>query len=442
MGRHSVRRGLWFNPLPTIAVSSAIVFILLFLRHVPCLQREETNPINAYIRVCYSDIQTTFLSQGLGQGISPLGGDQLLFPPLIAVVLLLTRKVASGIFDAPVTRSAGLQAQIDSSLTFFSLTTVGLYLCFLIACIAMAYLGRGSARGRPSWDGVLLAASPIVFASGLISWDLVPIAITLLALVQFARGRTIEAGIVMGVAACAGTMPIAVLLAVAVAAGLRAGWATAVRFALPASITFFVVQLPLLMDNFDRVYAFYHGEINKGTGYGSLWYFAELLGADLKDTGSLGFLLLVVFLGCFISWLYLTNRRPRVGSMIAVVVFAAALLGPAYPPQTGLWLIVALILSRPYKPELIALTVTEVGYYLAIWGWLGGALTTSQSGPYLLYWLAILARASVHAWIIAESIRDIAMPQFDRLRTVDEPDPIGGALNRFDAPPKGRRIAA
>lgn len=432
MGRHARPRGVWFDPRPTIVLAATVLFVILFLRHIPCVQTDAANAVNAYIRVCYSDIQTTFLSQGFGQGRSPLGADSLLFSPLIAVIILLTRKVSSGIFHAPVTRSADLQAQIDSSLTFLALTTVGLFICFVIASLAMSYLGRDARVGRPSWDGMLLAASPIVLASGLISWDLVPIAFTLLGLVQFARGRVFESAIILGLAASAGTMPIAVVLAITVACGLRSGWRTALRFGLTSVATFMLVHLPLLIDNFDAVYAFYHQEINKQTGYGSIWYLASLLGAPTRDTGSLAFLLLVAFLGILIAWLYVSGKRPRIGSLVAVVILAATILGPAYPPQASLWVLVAVILARPFRPELIALTVAEVGYYLAIWGWLGGALTTNQSGPYLLYWLAIALRAGVQAWILVESMLDIVRPARDALRSPDAPDPLGGVLNDGD----------
>lgn len=433
MGRHAAPRGAWFDPRPMIVLAATVIFLLLFLRHVPCLQTEAGSPVNSYIRACYSDIQSTYLSQGFGQGNSPIGSGQLLFPPLIAVIALLTRKVSSGVFGAPITRSADLQAQLDSSLTFFALTTVGLFVCFLIASIAMSHLGRGSRRGAASWDGLLLAASPVVLAVGLISWDLVPVALMVIGLVQFARGRLVEAGIVIGLSATAGTMPIGVVLAVVVACGLRSGWRDAVKFGGAAVVTFFVVHLPLLVTNFDAVYAFYHQEINKQTGYGSIWYLASLLGAPTRDAGSLAFLILMAFLGVLIAYLYVTRRRPRIGSIIAVVVLATTFIGPAYPPQTALWVLVAVILSRPFRAELIALTVVEVGYYLAIWGWLGGALTTNQSGPYLLYWLAIVLRAGVHLWILVESLLDMLKPTRDALRTPDSPDPVGGVLNRSEA---------
>ena len=433
MGRHSEHRGLWFSPVISVVVAATAVFIALFLRHVPCIQTDAGNPINVYIRVCYSDIQSTFVGQGLGLGGSPLGTGSLAFPPLIAVVVLLTRQLAAAL-GAPVGPGADLQAQLDSSVVFFSITAVLLFVGLLIASLTMVRIGRGAPS---SWDGVLVAGSPIVLASGLISWDLLAIAITLIGLLQFSRGRVLEGGIVMGIAACAGTMPIGIVLAVVVACGLRGGWRVALRFGGAAAVTFVLVQLPLMIVNFDGVYGFYHQEINKQAGYGSLWYLASLLGVDVRDAGSLAFAILVLLLAGFIAWLYVTGRRPRVGSLIAVVVVGAAILGPAYPPQTALWMLVALLLTRPYRRELVALTIVEVGYCLAVWGWIGGALTTQQSGPYLLYWLAIVLRAGVHVWIVVASIRDVAHPLRDAMRTPESPDPLGGVLNdgyRLSAP--------
>lgn len=429
MGRYATPRGLWFNPLPWAFLVATVVFLLLFVRHIPCVQTTPHQDIDMYLRLCYSDIQTTFLSQGFGRGQSPLGSGTMLFSPLIAAAILITRKASIVLFDAPVRRSATIGNEVDASVTFFGITALGLFVCFLIWVACMAWLGRRR-PGRTSWDALLIAASPVVLAAGLINWDLVPIAFTALGLVQVARGRLAEAGIVLGLAACAGTMPIAVVLAVLVAVALRGGWQRAVTFAVAAVGTFFVVHLPLLLQDVDRVYRYYHGEINTETGYGSLWYVLQLMfGLELRATGSLMFAVLVLFLGGFTAYLFVTRKRPRVGSMVAVVILATVLLGAAFPPQTGLWVLFAAVLARPFKPELIAVTLTQVGYYIAIWGWLGGWLTTAQNGPYFLYWLAIIMHVLVTAWILAEAIADIARPARDLVRTPDVPDPIGGVLN-------------
>lgn len=433
MGHHAARRGVWFNPLPWVLIAGTLLFLALFLRHTPCVQVLDGDAVNAYIRACYSDIQTTFLSNGLGRGEVPLATGKLIFPPLTAALVFASQLLGELAFGAPVADGASLQAQIDASVVFFGVTAVLLYCCFLVTLLCLLRLGRGASERRGSWDAMMVAASPVVLAGGLINWDLFPLSVTALGVLLFARRAVLEAGIVLGLAACAGTMPIAVVLAVVVACGLRGGWRVTLRFAIPAVVTFLLVHLPLLILDFNAVYGYYHGQINKDAGYGSLWYLASLLGAGTRATGSIAFVLLLLGLAIFISWLFVTDKRPRVGSLIAVTVFSTALLGPAYPPQTALWLLFALYLARPLKPEVAAFTVTQVAYYLAIWGWLNGSLTTKYSGPYAVYWLAIAGRAAVEAWIVVRCLRDISRPSRDSLRTPTDPDPIGGVLTDGEA---------
>lgn len=425
MGRHATGRGAWFNPLPWAFAAGTVLFLILFLRHTPCVQTDAETAINSYALLCYSDIQGTFLGQGFAVGATPFSGAGLTFSPLVGVAILLSVRAAGLV--APIGPGTPTQGQIDASVAFFGITTVVLFVCFLLLILATARLGRRD--GRASWDALTVAASPIVLASGLISWDLLPLAITAIGLAQFARGRVVEAGIVLGLAACAGTMPIGVALAVAVATGLRGGALQAARFAGPAVVTFSAVHLPLVLAGLDKVYGYYHQEIHREAGYGSLWYLLSLVGQPVRHAGSLGFLMLVLFLGVLVAWLYVSRKRPRVGSLVAVVILAATVLGPSFPPQTSLWVLLAVVVSRPLRPELIAVTVTHVAYYLAIWGWLAGSLTTSQFGPYGLYWAAIVGRAGAEAWVLVASLGDIVDPARDPLRTPDRPDPLGGVLN-------------
>lgn len=426
MGRHASARGLWFNPVPWAITVGTGSFLVLFLRHTLCVQTDAATELNSYAMLCYSDIQTTFRGQSLGAGASPFDGDRLWVPPLVGALLLLAAAVAR-LIGIPVGPEATQQQQTDTSVAAFAVVTVVLYLCFLAWILAAAWWGR-AARGRPSWDALLVAASPIVAASGLVSWDLLPLALTAVALALFARRHTVQAGIVLGLAASAGTMPIGVALAVTVAAGLRGGTRPAVRVGVAAAGTWLTLHLPLIIGDRDAIYGFYHQELHRERGYGSAWYLLELLGAPVRHAGSLAFVGLALFLGCLVAYLYVAGRRPRVGSLIAVVILAATVLGPSFPPQTSLWVLLAVLVSRPLRPELVAVTVAHVGYYLAIWGWLSGSLTSAQFGPYGVYWGAIIARTAVDAWVLLRSLRDIVDPARDPLRTPDQPDPLGGEL--------------
>lgn len=424
MGAHATPRGLWFRPLPWAILAATVSFLLLFLRHVPCIQTDATNPINGYIRVCYNDIQTLFLAHGYGTGTWPIGGESMHFSPLTGVAVMLAILI-SGLFTT-MPAEPELQDQINQSVGFFTVTAVILFVCFVASVVAVWRISQAPGR---NWTTFLWGASPVVLAAGLLDWSLLPIALTLVALAQFANRSLLGAGITIGLAASAGTMPIAVTLAVLVACGLRGGGGVALRFGLGAVGTFIAVHLPLGLTNFDAVYRYYHGQIHRETTYGSVWYLLEQLGMTLRHAGSLLFVVTLFLLGCFVAWLFVTRGRPRVGSLVAVFVLATTVLAPGFAPQAALWVMVATLLARPFKLELTGVTVASVGYYLAVWGWIGGALTSGRSGPFGLYWLAILLMAGAQVLVIAESLHDIASPRRDALRSPDAPDPLGGVLN-------------
>ncbi|WP_353081837.1 hypothetical protein [Tessaracoccus lapidicaptus] len=404
MGQHARPRGIWFDALPWAVAVGTASFLVLFLRHTLCVQTEVGVDINAYARLCYSDVQTMVRGLALPAGASPFDGSTLAVAPLVGVLLLGGVAVAR-LVGIPVGPTATDQQQLDASVVAVGAVTVTFYLCFLVWIVTSARWGR-RAPGRPSWVAMLVAASPIVAASGLVSWDLLPVALTSAALALLSRGRAMEAGIILGLAASAGTMPIGIALAVTVGAWLRGAWPAAARVGLPALVTWFVVHAPLLATRPGAVFAFYHGEVHKERGYGSLWYLLELLGKPVRHAGSLAFVMLAVFLLAGVAYLYVTRRRPRDASLIAVVVLAAVVVGPSFPPQTSLWVLLVVLLARPFRPELIAATVAHVGYYLAIWGWLAGSLTLAQYGPYGVYWGAIIVRTAVDAWILLLALRD------------------------------------
>lgn len=433
MGRHASRRGIWFNPLPWAALVATLSFVVLFLRHTPCVQTAAADEIDAYARLCYSDIQGMFRAQGLALGGSPFSGDTLGVAPLVGVLLLAAALVAS-LIGVPVGPFSSAQDQVDASVVAFGVVTVVLFVCLLVWIVAAAKWGRGGRVGS-SWDAMLVASSLIVAASGLVSWDLLPLSLTAVALALFARRRTVEAGVVLGIAASAGTMPMVVALAVVVVASLRGGWRVSLGVAVPATLSWVLVHVPLLLANPGAMFRYYLGQVQAERGYGSFWYLLELWGVPVRSAGSLAFVFMILALGCLTAYLYVARRRPRVGSMIAVAILTVTVLGASFPPQASLWVLLAVVVSRPLRPELVAATVVHVGYYLAIWGWLAGALTTAQFGPYGIYWGAIIARVAVDTWILVISVADMVHPGSDPLRGPDDPDPLGGILNDGELAP-------
>ena len=281
-GRYARRSGLWFNPIPWSLLVATVTFFILALRQIPCVQTSETQAVNAFIRLCYSDIPLSWTSEGLAQGALPFGGERMNHPPLLGFVMLGTVMLARAV-GAPVDVNLAVQAQLDGARVFFGLAAVVLFASFLAWVLCMSRLGRGSDQGRrTTWEGMWVAASPVVLAAGLISWDLFAIALSAFGLLYVTRGRLAEAGIVLGLAAGAGTMAIAVALAVALAIGLRGTLRNLAAFSLGAGLTFAVVNLPLIIYDWSAVAAFYHGEITKDAGYGSVFFLPDAFGFHLS----------------------------------------------------------------------------------------------------------------------------------------------------------------
>lgn len=427
MGRHANPAGPWFNPLPwTILVASA-VFAVLALRQIPCIQTDATNRVDSFIRLCYSDIPLMWTGQEFGLGNPPFGGDDMLFSPVLGVVLLAAVKL-SGVLGAAISPDADVQTQLDGAEIFFAVNAVLLFVFFLAWVVSMSLMGRES-RGRyRSWDGMLIAASPVVLASGLIHWDLVPIGLSAIGLYQFSKRRIVESGIVLGLAAAAGTMPIVLVLAVSVCIGLRGRGRWLVQFLVPAVVTWAVVHLPLILRDWKPVVGYYQGQIGGESAYGSLWFLLQLTGWNVRAAGYLGFMMLLAVLVGTVGWLYVKRIRPRIGTLVGVFVFSTCLLGAAFSPQTALWLLFALVIARPLKLEYVLFTVSQVVYWFAIWGYLSGHLTAAKNGNDRLYFLAIAVRLLVDLWLVVLFWRDMLRPTHDPLRAPDWSDPLGGLL--------------
>ncbi len=432
MGRHAKPTGPWFNPLPwTILVASGL-FAVLSLRQTPCIQTDATNPIDGFIRLCYSDIPLIWTGQGFGLGSPPFGGDTMLFSPVLGVLLLAAVKL-SGMLGATISPDADVQVQLDGAQVFFAVNAVLLFVFFLAWVVSMTLMGRGSRGTYRTWDGMLVAAAPVVLAAGLIHWDLLPIGLSALGLYQFSRRRIIEGGIILGLAAGAGTVPIVIIVAVAVCIGLRGRGTHLVQFLVPAVVTWVVVHLPLILRDWRSVIAYYQGQVSGEASYGSVWFLIEVTGAKIRFAGYLGFMALLVALVVTIAWLYAKHLRPRVGTLVGIFVFLTCLQGAAFSPQTALWLLFALVLARPLRFEYLLFTVVQVGYWFAIWGYLAGHLTAAKNGPPNLYFVAIGLRVAVDLWLIFMFYRDILRPVGDPLRAPDWSDPIGGVLNDDEA---------
>ena len=90
-----------------------------------------------------------------------------------------------------------------------------LWMALTAAVLAGLVVAVGTVRGHPHADPVALALSPVLALTVLLSADLVPVALAVVAVWAWSRGRTTLAGVLAGLALLAGPTSAVVLLALA-----------------------------------------------------------------------------------------------------------------------------------------------------------------------------------------------------------------------------------
>lgn len=438
VGRHAVRRGLFFDPLPWAVASAALTWLALLWRHKPCQQHVAGNTVNAFPRLCYSDVPVVWQNSGLATGAPPLGLDGQSWPPLTALFVGLAQHLA-GLFGAHVGPGVTGQQVVDGASVFQLVAAVLLFCCLVATSLCVLLLGRDSSRtlaataaGRlRSWDALYVAACPAVLAAGLVGWDLFAVALATAALLAWALDRRIASGVLFGLAIGAGTWPVLVLVAVLlVAARARRLDATGPVAASAAAVVLALAGLAAATTGspWPGVASTW---LQREADLGSVWFIAVQLHVPLSAP-VLSALVAGLFAlwCCRVAWLVRdAPRRPRVAQVAFLLVAGWLLVNKGYAPQQVLWLVPLVPLARPRFADWATWVAAELVYWAAVWGHLGGMLTPGGGSPDVVYWAATAFRALVLLWLTQQVAHDMRHPWDDPVRTPNTDDPAGGVLD-------------
>lgn len=434
VNRHGRPGGVWFDPVPWSLGAAILTWCILMLRQIPCMQTVAGQPVDSFIRLCYSDIAVLYQSRGIWQG-GPIFADQnsLEYPVLTGAFIVAARWI-TGRIGGVVSPMADGQQRLDAANIFFVVNAVLLFCCFLVLVWAHLQMGRDQASVHTdqvrvrSWDALFIAAAPAVWLAGLINWDLLVVALTSLGLLAWARSRPGWAGVCIGLAFAAKFYPVAIV-PVLLLLCLRANkWKAFGLFLATTAGTWLLINLPVMLASPQGWAYFWTFNAGRGADLGSLWYMLSLAGFDIPrvDVMASAFTLAS---GLAITWLVLrAPRRPRLGQVLALVMIAFLAFNKVYSPQYVLWLLPLIVLARPVLLDLFVFTISETLYFLAIWGFLDGILGIG-TGADRLYWLSVLLRIGVQGWIAHRIINDILKPWQDPVRLPFVDDPIGGVLD-------------
>jgi uncharacterized membrane protein len=358
--------------------------------------------------LCYSDISFLYRERGFSEGSLPYVDTRLEYPVLTGVIMQGSAYVAK----AATPQDAGPVAE---SGRFYDVTAVVLGIAALITVFATAR----TIRRRP-WDGLLIAASPVLLLSATINWDLVAVAATSLAILAWTRRRGALTGVFLGLGTAAKLYPVLLLgalLLVVVRSPRRRQDAGQFAAAVGAAIlTWAAVNLPVYLWAPDGWKAFFTFNTERAADFGSIWFALDLNDVSLPDPINLVVVATALVLLLAIVVLALTAPEPpRLAPLAFLAVAAFLLVSKVWSPQYALWLLPLAVLARPRWRDVLIWQLAEVVYFVAVWWYLAGELTPTQYGA------AVAIRVAGLLWLVAFVVRDIVRPAYDPVRPYADP---------------------
>jgi len=444
VGRWTRLGASWLSPLRVIVAVTTLAYALGYLLDKSCRDDLWRTP-ERYEHLCYSDIPPLYHLRGFADGLIPYAqampnGQHLEYPVLTGAFMQASAMVtnaAKGLFDEP-----------DMGRLFFDVNVVMLFVALLVTVIATAL----TVRRRP-WDALMVALAPTLILGATINWDLLPLAFIGLSLLAWARRHPFVAGVLLGLAIAAKFYPLVLIGGFLVLALRTARWRAFGGLIGGVALAWLTVNVPVMITSFDGWSYFYRFSSERGQDFGSIWTMlsdAELLKvpADRLNLVATG-LLVVLCLG--IAALALAApTRPRLVSILFLIVAAFILTNKVYSPQYSLWLIPLAVMARPRWRDFLVWQAGEVVYFLGIWWFLVAYGNEGEKGLNSQnYAVAILIHVLATVYLAAFVVRDVLRPEHDPVRSDgfadDADDPGGGvfdcAEDRVTLGPARRRSA-
>ncbi len=395
--------------LLVLAVTATTALALLTRQH--CRASLWASP-DQFTHACYSDLPAVYLTSGLDDGTAPYleqaGGAFLAAPVGTGGLLWLLAQLVPGGVDAGV-----------ASRWVFDLAVLLVAVAAVVLVLAVTALA-----GRRPWDAALVALSPVLLVASLVSLDLVAVALAVAGLWSFARGGTLPAGLLLGLAVTVRPITVHVLVALAVLA-LRTGRRRPVRVCVLAAVAVAVaLNLAVLVASPSGWAAYPRSLLDAPVGYGSLWILPQLAGFPVpagvaRWTSAALTVLVVVAVALFALGV---RRRPRLPVVVLLLLVGVGVVAVSLPVQASLLVLPFAALAVPRWRDLLAWGAVEAAATTGTWFYLYAQSEPSRGLPPWAYAVLVLARVAALCWLAARAVQISREPVLDPVRTpVDHP---------------------
>jgi uncharacterized membrane protein len=428
-GEHQVRspRKYWLVVRIVIAIC-CVTLTLHWIQKSACSDGNWAGLSN-YRHACYTDVVALYASEGLADGQVPYKDHAVEYPVLTGAFM--------GLLGLPVHAYTQAHPGTNPYVMYYNLNALVLS-ALAIASVAVILALR---RRRP-WDAAMFAASPALFLTATINWDLLAVGFAMFAMWAWARNKPTAAAILIGLGTAAKLWPVFLLLPIVLLGWRSRRMSDAVYTVSVAALAWVAVNLPVALLWTNSWLQFFRLNITRGVDWGTLWY----IGAHMpthNGYGIPGFIWLnthpnvvniLADAGFGLSVIGLTvltlkaPRRPRLAQIAFLTVAAFLIFSKVWSQQYVLWLLPLAILARPRWGAFLAWQLAEVCYFFAFDAELMGA-SGSPIMPEGAFVLASSLRLITLLILCGYVIRDVIHPEYDAVRQVYADDPDGGLFD-------------
>ncbi len=440
VGRHAASGSAGSRYRAVARIVLALVCLTLaahWVQKAPCQDGAWTD-FKQYRQMCYTDVLALYYNEGLADGQIPYVQHHVEYPVLTGVFM--------GVLGLPVHALARSHPEINQGQWFYNLNALTLGAIAIASVAAMLSLRR-----RRPWDVAMFAASPALFVTATVNWDLLAVGFAVFGLYAWARRYPALAGVLLGLGTAAKLWPGFLFIPLLLLGFRTRRFADAFVSGAVGLVTWALVNIPVLLGYPDAWREFFHLNRVRGIDWGTFWYLGDhfpfvgaLPGFSWFDSNIpvLNLVTYALFGVCCVGIGVLTlaaPRPPRLAQLAFLVVAAFLVFSKVWSQQYVLWLLPLAVLARPRWGAFLAWQAAEILYFCAFYGELMGA-SGRPVFPETVFDLAALLRLVMVCVFAGFVVRDVLRPERDVVRqSYEEEDPDGGVFtadeDEFHLPP-------
>ena len=387
--------------LALMLLATTLVVLVGALQKAPCANASWVERRQGVTFQCYSDVADLFHTEQLPGGRLPF--------------LDACKKTSEPCDEYPVLSmyimrgTADLSIGSDPYASFYWINVLLLLCCALVTTWCLEKLGARTA---------LFAIAPVLAIYGTMNWDLVPVALSTLALVALLDDRPIAAGALLGLGAAAKVYPALLLIPFAAYARRQKGTDRAIGVIGAGTVAWLAINLPFAILAPNGWLTFFRFNSERPAEFDTIW--RVLCIAHVCPAAWLVNLMSLVIPIVLALWLW----RIRAAKVPETPLWAASfpllvsfvLFNKVWSPQYALWLLPWFALTGPGFAPYITWQAAEVFVYVVRFSYFGEIEQGSAS--YQWFGIAVVLRAVVLGWCLIAWARGI---EVERSRSKPQP---------------------